>query len=44
MNFSDAISANLLSIQEQNKNSNLGRRFSDRQVAPHRPASKHRSS
>ncbi|CAF5207988.1 unnamed protein product, partial [Rotaria magnacalcarata] len=39
-----AISANLLSIQEQNKNSNLGRRFSDRQVAPHRPASKHRSS
>ncbi|CAF1482564.1 unnamed protein product [Rotaria magnacalcarata] len=40
----DAISANLLSIQEQNKNSNLGRRFSDRQVAPHRPASKHRSS
>ncbi|CAF3552913.1 unnamed protein product [Rotaria sordida] len=40
----DVISANLLSIQEQNKNSNLGRRFSDRQVAPNRPASKHRSS
>ncbi|CAF3384447.1 unnamed protein product [Rotaria sp. Silwood1] len=41
---SDVISANLLSIQEQNKNSNLGRRFSDRQIAPNRPTSKHRSS
>ncbi|CAF3882877.1 unnamed protein product [Rotaria sp. Silwood2] len=40
----DVINPNLLSIQEQNKNSNLGRRFSDRQVAPNRPTSKHRSS
>ncbi|CAF0865884.1 unnamed protein product [Adineta ricciae] len=40
----DPSNANLLSIQEQNKNSTLGRRFSDRQATPNRPTSKHRSS